>query len=294
MEAHDGYYLYATGPARDGLQIPVYHSKDGERWRYVSGAVVPAATPEAWNYKNFWAPEVYAWNGRYYLYYTASPGTTPANDGNRVGLAIAHSPAGPFVDHGPVIAHGSLDGSVIELPNGERYMSYALELRNGTGLGEGVIVIDRMISPAQMAGKPTVILNKHGWQEAPNIVQRGDKFFMFYAQGAWRKPEYSTRVAVASSPLGPFTELPESPVLITGPNTQGPGHGHYLRTRAGRELFYYHAWDAGMQRRSPRVAEVQWSADGVRLLPQPTAPDPYCCQLARGAVFTASYPALAR
>ncbi|AFV00460.1 glycoside hydrolase family 43 protein [Simiduia agarivorans] len=268
LTTDDGYYLYATGYVDEDKAIPVYRSDDMVNWQFVRAAVAVNPDPSAWNHKNFWAPEVFAWDGKYYLYYTASPGTTPRNEGNRIGLAVADHPAGPFVDQGPVVLHGSLDATVVHDEQGQAYMAYALELNNGTGLGEGVIVIDRMLSPSRLVGKPRLLFNAHGWQEAPNFIHRSGRYFMLYSEGPWREPAYATRLAVSATLAGPFAEIKAySPALTTLPGMQGPGHGHYFKDRKGQEFFVYHAWDARMKRRSPRLARLQWEGAGLVLTP---------------------------
>ena len=103
------YYFFATGEAKDKRFIPIYRSRDLSKWEFVRGAVTNGSKTD-WNYKHFWAPEVMKIDGKYYLYYTATPDESPANSGNRVGVAIADSIQGPYKNIGVVIPNGSIDG----------------------------------------------------------------------------------------------------------------------------------------------------------------------------------------
>ena len=96
--ASDGrYYMYGTGGVRDGFGC--YVSDDLTRWDYV-GAVYRGNTPESWAVANFWAPEVYERDGRYYMFFSADwrENPTGALENFRIGVAASDSPTGPFVE----------------------------------------------------------------------------------------------------------------------------------------------------------------------------------------------------
>ncbi len=96
--ASDGrYYMYGTGGVRDGFGC--YVSDDLTRWEY-AGAVYRGNTPESWAVANFWAPEVYERDGRYYMFFSADwrENPTGALENFRIGVAASDSPTGPFVE----------------------------------------------------------------------------------------------------------------------------------------------------------------------------------------------------
>lgn len=98
LHASDGnYYMYGTSLA-DGFEAFV--SDDNlQTWKSV-GQVYKGAQPGQWNENCFWAPEVYEREGRYYLFFSANSRNNPtAEEENfKLGVAVADSPAGPFVD----------------------------------------------------------------------------------------------------------------------------------------------------------------------------------------------------
>lgn len=98
LHASDGnYYMYGTSLA-DGFEAFV--SDDNlQTWKSV-GQVYKGAQPGQWNENCFWAPEVYERDGRYYLFFSANSRNNPtAEEENfKLGVAVADSPAGPFVD----------------------------------------------------------------------------------------------------------------------------------------------------------------------------------------------------
>jgi beta-xylosidase len=98
LSASDGrYYMYGTGGVEDGFGC--YVSDDLAEWEYL-GQVYRGNTPESWTLKNFWAPEVYERAGKYYMFFSADWKENPNDEleNFRIGVAVADSPAGPFVD----------------------------------------------------------------------------------------------------------------------------------------------------------------------------------------------------
>ncbi len=293
LPADGAYFLFGTGradPAPESGQsgaerfIQVFRSDDLIDWTPLGGAVSPGP-PGAWNRRNFWAPELLAHGGRYWLYYTAmpdeapqSPGAaigghgTPGNTGNRVGLAVADAPAGPYADRGVVVSHASLDGSPFRDADGSLYLYYTAEFGTADGMTPGRIYADRLVSPARAANRPVELIGQHRWQEGPCVLARGGRYWLFYSTGNWGDATYRVRYAVGDSPLGPFTEQPE-PLLATTPQVIGPGHHNFFRDFAGREWIVYHGWapqSAGIAPGGPgRAGAVRAQVSG----PPAPAPD---------------------
>lgn len=248
------YYLFATGGAQDGRYIPIHRSKDLKNWEFVQGAVAQGDTAD-WNYKHFWAPEVYKVDGKFYLYYTASPKFSPRNSGNHVGLAIADQIEGPYRDMGRVVQHSSIDGHLFEDKDGTRYFYYTIEHLNKDSLKAGQIYMDRMISSTKLAGEYKQIISHHGWQEGPYLQLRNDKYFLTYSCGNWTDDTYHVRYAIANSPLGPFVEQPDT-ILSSNEMVKGPGHHAMFIDKNGHDWIVYHGWDTIYTARYPRIDRI--------------------------------------
>ncbi len=97
--ASDGrYYMYGTGGgAIDGFSA--YSSDNMVDWKH-EGQVYRGNTENSWSLKNFWAPEVYEKNEKFYLLFSADWRYNPTNEleNFRIGVAVADSPTGPFED----------------------------------------------------------------------------------------------------------------------------------------------------------------------------------------------------
>ena len=85
------FYLYGTNdgpPLADGRQIPVFRSDDLVRWEPLGGALEPIEPA-----LDHWAPEVLAWNGRFFM--VVSFGDVDRR-GHELWVAVADRPEGPF------------------------------------------------------------------------------------------------------------------------------------------------------------------------------------------------------
>lgn len=99
LSASDGhYYMYGTGGvAKDGFSA--YSSNDLREWKD-EGQVYYGNTEDSWTLKNFWAPEVYEYKGKFYMFFSADWKNNPNNEleNFRIGVAVADNPLGPFKD----------------------------------------------------------------------------------------------------------------------------------------------------------------------------------------------------
>src|SRR5690349_112911 len=99
LRAPDGwYYGYATQTIVDGrtLNIQVARSPDLIHWARL-GDALPVKPEWARHTQRFWGPHVIAADGRYYMYYSASP---DEGEGLCLAVAVATAPGGPFGDSG--------------------------------------------------------------------------------------------------------------------------------------------------------------------------------------------------
>ena len=266
------YYLFATGRADDGRFIPIYKSKDLIKWEFVRGAVSRGSKTD-WNYKNFLAPEVMKFRNKYYLYYTASPDTSPMNTGNRVGLAVSDNVEGPYSNSGIVVPHASIDGHLFIDDDNNMYIFYTIEHGNHDGLIAGRIYADRMLSPQKAEGNPGPIIIHHKWQEGPFILFRNNMYYLTYSCGSWTNATYHLRYATSKSVSGPYSEQPDT-LLKTNEKVKGPGHHSFFKDKNSKDWIVYHGWDVAHTGRYPRIDRLfitpeGLSTDGPTFTPKP-------------------------
>lgn len=129
------YYMYGTGGvAKNGFAA--YSSTDLVNWK-AEGQVYYASNKGGWSDSSaawngaYWAPEVYEYKGRFYMFYSAQWNKNPNKEleNFRIGVAVADQPTGPFVDinNGPVFDPGYpvIDANVLFDKNGKIYLYYS-------------------------------------------------------------------------------------------------------------------------------------------------------------------------
>ncbi|MBM7784166.1 glycoside hydrolase family 43 protein [Tenggerimyces flavus] len=257
------YYAYATNGTLGNVQLLA--SEDLSTWREVGDAmpalaswVIPGRT---------WAPEVLPWpDGRYAMYYTAH---CRATDRQAVGVALADSPEGPFVDDtdGPLLDQdngGSIDASPFVDGDGTTYLLWK---NDGNAIGVDTwIYLQQLAGPRSLVGKVVELIKQDvPWEgnlvEGPFLWPRDGRYYLFYSANAFDRPEYGEGYAVADSPLGPFIKAAENPILAGGTEVAGPGHAS-MTTLEGRTWLAYHAWQPGKVKEPPGrqfwIDEVVW------------------------------------
>lgn len=129
------YFMYGTGGgAKNGFAA--YSSPDLVHWKE-EGQVYYAGNRNGWSDSTaawdgaYWAPEVYAFQDKYYLFYSAQWKNNPGKEAEnfRIGVAVADNPAGPFTDLSdkPIFDPGYpvIDANVLFDKSGKIYLYYS-------------------------------------------------------------------------------------------------------------------------------------------------------------------------
>lgn len=289
------YYLYVSGDP-----IVAYHSRDLVEWEEIGPVLASSDGPGAWNQTDVWAPEVVYRNGVFYLSYTAtrsSPDWRVEEMARRIGVATAASPRGPFVDVGRPLTPGwGIDSHVFRDPRDGRdylFYSYLYEPRlPGAG-----IVVDSMSEPTRVGGAPShVTRGSEPWEdkdgdpnngslrytnEAPTVLERNGRYYMFYSGGSWDLPTYALGYAVADRLMdggleGPGWTKVEPPILRSTPLVEAPGHNSLVMAPNNVDLITaYHARPvpfAGPGERQTFLDRLFWNHDRPFLRPPATGP----------------------
>ena len=128
LKASDGlYYMIGTGGVKDGFKM--YSSNDLKEWKD-EGRIYQGNTDNSWSIANFWAPELYEMEGKFYLLFSADWRENPTEEleNFRIGVAVADSPTGPYKDlyDRPIFDPGYpvIDGNLL-LENDKVYLYYS-------------------------------------------------------------------------------------------------------------------------------------------------------------------------
>lgn len=150
----DHYYLYGTRSETaftgEAYGFDVYVSEDMENW---DGPHEVFHRPEGfWSRKSYWAPEVYLYKGRFYMF------ATFADEKKGLGTAalVSDSPMGPFEmwSDGYITPKEwrCLDGTLHVSPDGTPYMVFCHEWKQ---IHDGTVCAVRLTDDLkQSAGEP--------------------------------------------------------------------------------------------------------------------------------------------
>ena len=256
---HEGaYYLYGTrgatcwGPA-DGFDV--YVSRDMEEW---DGPFVCFHNDGSfWADRNYWAPEVYFYQGAFYMFASFK------NPDVRRGTAVlkAESPLGPFVPHsdGCVTPRDweCLDGTLYVDKAGKPWMVFCHEwVQAGDGEVDAIPLTDDLSAPA---GEPKLLFRA---SEAPwcKVMHHSSGVDGCVTDGPffWRTAEGTLLCLWASFSAGGYTEgvAVSCNGEIDGTFTQveplfmdDGGHGMVFRALDGQLYLTLHSPNAHLEER---------------------------------------------
>ena len=152
-----GYLALGTGRFVGERVFEVLRSPDLVRWECVGGALVPLdAELTARLGNDYWAPEVMATDGRWWLYYSVGRGDA----GHSLRVAVADDPAGPYTDCGVDLTPDerfAIDPHPFADADGTRYLFYARDVLEGPRVGT-MLAVEVLERPDRLAGRPTPVL----------------------------------------------------------------------------------------------------------------------------------------
>ncbi|HWV71397.1 MAG TPA: family 43 glycosylhydrolase [Pseudosphingobacterium sp.] len=232
------YYIYPTATGPNASQFHAYSSTDLLNWTD-EGIVLDLANVN-WAHTDGWAPSVVERNGKYYFYFTAA---------KKIGVAVATSPTGPFVDKGSALATGDgtdpIDPMVFVDTDGQAYMYWGNTTMNIQQLNSDMI----SLTGDRGHNKPT------NYFEAPYVIKRNSTYYLMYSINDFSSDDYHVEYATSSSPMGPWTYKGR----ITTPlgAIKGPGHNAVIRKPGCNDeyFFVYH------RRTSTNIHERQVAID---------------------------------
>ena len=244
------YYIVGTSDRNPDV-VDCYVTTDFVNYELHKEIYNPALY-DGWEDRNealVFAPEIYCFDGVYYMYYSAKN----ENLKRRISVVVADNPLGPYkplvndeVDglsapllHNDDYVKRGLDASVFVDDDGKMYMYFTVtqKSQNITEVNTQHIVGVELISPYQAdwsTYKELVIPgtvdaeseeqlltwelyrdNKIQINEAPFMIKSNGCYYLTYScNGAWNK-YYNVCYAVSDSPLGNFTKPYEEGKLWT-------------------------------------------------------------------------------
>ncbi|QNE38637.1 family 43 glycosylhydrolase [Hymenobacter sp. NBH84] len=242
----------------------------------------PASGPAS---GNLWAPELYHFDNKWYLYYSAGPAGTDLGQQRTWVLenSAADPTTGTWTDKGRIFCASAdfwaIDGTVLE-QNGKRYFIWSGH--NGVDAVQR-LYISLMSNPWTLTG-PRVELShpEYSWEmvglpyvnEGPEILQHGGKTFLVYSASFCGTDYYSLGMLTADATADPMLlaswTKSTKPVFSQSPASRAyaTGHNGFFKSKDGtQDWLIYHANSSAGQgcydTRNPRMQVFTWNPDGM-------------------------------
>ena len=206
LKENGTYYVYYTSC----YGIRITKSTNFRDWVKASDQAIDNID----GYDCFWAPEVYKYNNKFYMFYTAK------TDSDRdTWVAIADKPDGPFIKTSKINSKVNMpiDPNVLFDDDGKIYLYTKSEVgSSGTccnGAGTSIYVEELNKDLLSVKGdlpKAVLTVDLNGWErgfdEGNFMIKLKGKYYLMYSTGSFKKGTYTVGYAVGDSPTGTFTK----------------------------------------------------------------------------------------
>ncbi|GGM20941.1 hypothetical protein GCM10011608_01910 [Micromonospora sonchi] len=279
----DTYYIYATTdgfPGWGSTSFKVWSSRNLVDWTE-HDTILDLGPDIVWADHNAWAPAAIEKNGKYYFYFSAQ---------QNIGVAVADSPLGPFVDPlgKPLVNKDDYNGAqqidpaVFTDDDGKSYLYW------GNGTPYAVPLNDDMIS--YDVSKRVRFTGLTDFREGLFLHKRKGVYYLSWSIDDTGSENYRVGYGMGASPLGPFTARGE---ILSKDPTQGIlGTGHHSVLQVpGTDDWYiaYHRFaipGGNGTHRETTIDRMYHEADGTirRVVPTLTSVEPLSYQGGRPKV----------
>jgi arabinoxylan arabinofuranohydrolase len=275
------FYIYPTSDGFtgwSGTYFKTFSSKDLVHWKD-EGVILDLPKDVSWGKRNAWAPCIIEKNidgkYKYFYYYTAA---------QKIGVAVADDPAGPFVDSGKPLIDSypegvtrgqQIDPDVFTDPRtGNSYLYW------GNGYMAGAELNKDMVSIKKETIK--VLTPDATFREGTHVLYRNGIYYFTWSEDDTRSENYRVRYGTTDSPLGKIN-IPQNNLVIAKDTATGiyaTGH-HSTIQIPGKDEWYivYHRFnypkgikmgEAAGYNREVCIDKMEFNSDGAIKQVKPT------------------------
>ncbi|MGM9478374.1 family 43 glycosylhydrolase [Pedobacter sp. GSP4] len=268
------YYIYPTSDGFtnwSGTYFKTFSSTDLVNWKD-EGKILDLEKDVSWAKKNAWAPTIIEQkiNGayKYFYYFTAA---------QKIGVAVADDPAGPFKDGGHALISTKpkgikggqeIDPDVFNDPKtNKNYLYWGNGYMAVAPLNEDMVTID--------TNGIKIITPNNGFREGTEVFYRNNKYYFLWSEDDTRSENYRVRYGFSDSPTGKIT-IPENNLILAKDAAQGiygTGHNSVIKIN-GKDEWYmvYHRFTrpegilmgrAAGYNREVCIDKMEFNADGT-------------------------------
>lgn len=237
----DTFYIYATIDPWGGDDLAVFSTTDFINFERhnINWPTKQECTSPTSNSSMVWAPSVVrANNGKYYMYVSV---------GSEIWAGVSDYPLGPWKnakdDNTPLISSvdfpkvHTIDADCFIDDDGQAYLYWG----SGFNWVNGVCMAVKLDTDMITFISEPIDVTPQNFFEAPHLIKRFGKYYLMYSDGKAIDETYKIGYAVSDSPMGPFTNGVNSPILQTTADnkTVGPGH-HTVFRNNDQDYILYH------------------------------------------------------
>jgi predicted GH43/DUF377 family glycosyl hydrolase len=278
----DRYLLYYSLPAfadkrpNNGWAIGIAASRNMIDWEKL-GEMLPAGEHEA---KGLCAPNVILLDGKVHMFYQTygnGPKDAICHAVSTDGISFERDPSNPvFSPSGAWTCGRAIDAEIIVHRNKlmlfaatrdpgyktQMVVAAAADLKSGFGKGSFKQLLDGPILKPELPWEKMCI-------EAPAVVKRGEKLYMFYAGGYNNEPQ---QIGCAVSEDGVrWKRISDEPFLPNGKdgewNSSESGHPGAFVDRDGQTYLFYQGNNDKGKTWYLSFVKIGWSEDGPYVMP---------------------------
>jgi beta-xylosidase len=222
---------------------------------------------DVWADRWFWAPEVYAVKGKFYMYYSAD---------EHICVATSDSPLGPFkqeIQKPMIEGEKCIDNSLFIDNDGKPYLFFD---RFDDGLNICVAELKENLLDIKPETIRRCIHVSQPWEEVwPRVNEgafvhkRNGIYYMTYSANSYESPFYGIGVATATNINGPWTKYENNPLLQKPGELVGIGHSAMFTDKGGklRIVFHAHNSTAKIHPRNMHISTVSFEIkDGKEIM----------------------------
>ena len=243
-------------------------STDFKNWTKVTSRAIPMES----EYNNYWAPEVYKYNNKFYMFYTAAFYSSNSSSQKRdILVAVSDSPEGPFVKKARINSRVNMpiDPNVLFDDDGRIYLYTKSEVgdRGTCCNGDGTAIYVEELNSDLLSVKSNGICRKvveyrsesasnrweYNFYEGSYIIKERGKYYIMYSTGNYNY-NYAVGYAVSNSPISGFVKhtTNNTSALLYGASNTGmlrdstkyiysPGHNSVLKVSNDEMYMIYHS-----------------------------------------------------
>ncbi len=270
------HYIYATIDPWGGEQLSCWESRDFKNWKLnlLNWPTKAECTSPTSMGAMVWAPSVVKGpDEKFYMHVSV---------GSEVWVGVADHPLGPWknpLGDKPMISadfakdYHMIDAQAFVDDDGSAYLYWG----SGWNWTNGRCYAVKLSPDLSHFEGDVVNVTPSNYFEAPIMVKKDGRYFLMYSNGKTTIDTYQVHYAIGDSPLGPFEEASNSPILVTNhaKNVSSPGH-HTVFEKDGQHYILYHRHNIPFEpvHRQICVDKLHFTKDGLiaKVTPSHTGP----------------------